>query len=94
MGGWRRSSYSNGSETGACVEVAWRKSSYSNGNANGECVEVAWRKSSHSNSTGGACAEVAYEVATVAVRDSKNSDRPLITVAPAAWRAFVASTRV
>lgn len=49
----------------------WRKSSYSNGSENGACVEVAF-------------AEVA------AVRDSKNIDGPMITIAPAAWRAFVA----
>ena len=67
---WRKSSYSNGSENGACVEVAWRKSSYSNGTDSGACVEVAF-------------AEV------VAVRDSKNVAGPMITIAPAAWRAFV-----
>lgn len=43
-GGWRKSSYSNGSG-GACVEVrphTWRTSSYSNGEG-GDCVEVRAR---------------------------------------------------
>jgi hypothetical protein len=38
---WLKSSYSNGSGGGMCVEVAWRKSSYSNGNGGGACVEAA-----------------------------------------------------
>lgn len=66
--------------------LAWRKSSYSNGGG-GNCLEVAWRKSSYS-ATGGDCVEVAYSE-WVAVRDSKNSDGPMITVTPAAWHAFV-----
>jgi uncharacterized protein DUF397 len=38
---WRRSSYSSGSATQNCVEVAWRKSSYTGGSATQDCVEVA-----------------------------------------------------
>lgn len=69
----------------------WRKSSYS-GSTGSACVEVAWRKSSRSGSTGGECVEVALGVEVVGVRDSKNAG-PTITVAPAAWRAFLASAR-
>lgn len=49
---------------------------------------LVWRKSSYSNGGGGNCVEVAF-AEVVAVRDSKNVDGPVITIAPAAWRAFV-----
>lgn len=67
----------------------WFKSSYS-GSEGGNCLEVAydWRKSSYSSDEGGACVEVAAHPAAVHVRDSKVSDGPVLTVAPAAWAAF------
>lgn len=52
-----------------------------------------WRKSSYSGAGTGNCVEVAYAVEAVAVRDSKNAVGPMITVTPAAWRAFVATAR-
>ncbi|WP_228989989.1 DUF397 domain-containing protein [Streptomyces sp. DH8] len=72
------------------IALDWFKSSYSNGNG-GDCVEVAyhWRKSSYSDGDGGACVEVAAHPAAVHVRDSKVSEGPVLTVAPAAWSAFV-----
>lgn len=54
---------------------------------------LTWRKSSYSGGGSGSCVEVAYAVEAVAVRDSKNAVGPMITVPPAAWRAFVAATR-
>lgn len=75
------------------IWTSWRKSSYSGGTAEGACVEVAWRKSSYSGGTGGNCVEVAYSADLVAVRDSKHGTGPTVTVAPAAWRAFLTSTR-
>ncbi|MCZ7414921.1 DUF397 domain-containing protein [Streptomyces sp. WMMC897] len=88
---WFKSSYS-GSAGGECVEVAmsWRKSSYSTG-AGGECVEVAmsWHKSSYSSGEGGECVEVAECPGTVHVRDSKRLSGPTLSMAPAAWAAFV-----
>ncbi|MFL9679580.1 MULTISPECIES: DUF397 domain-containing protein [Streptomyces] len=74
--------------------VQWRKSSYS-GPSGGECIECApvgtasWRKSSHSGPSGGDCVEVAGLTASVAVRDSKDTSRPHLRVAPAAFAAFV-----
>lgn len=67
----------------------WFKSSYS-GDEGGDCLEVAyhWHKSSYSSEEGGACVEVAAHPAAVHVRDSKVSDGPVLTVAPAAWAAF------
>jgi Domain of unknown function (DUF397) len=38
---WRKSSFSDGSATSDCVEVAWRKSSYS-GSPTSDCIEVAF----------------------------------------------------
>ncbi|WP_299535731.1 DUF397 domain-containing protein [uncultured Streptomyces sp.] len=72
--------------------LAWFKSSYSN-NEGEACVEVAyaWHKSSHSNNEGGACVEVASCAHAVHVRDSKVTDGPTFSVAPAAWAAFVSA---
>ncbi|MFF4232641.1 DUF397 domain-containing protein [Streptomyces sp. NPDC001820] len=69
----------------------WLKSSYS-GSEGGDCVEVAydWRKSSYSSDAGGDCVEVAAHPLAVHIRDSKNPAGPVLTVAPAAWAAFVA----
>ncbi|WP_030161709.1 DUF397 domain-containing protein [Streptomyces sp. NRRL S-244] len=78
------------------TNAVWRKSSYS-GNTGGECVEcaplgtAAWRKASYSGSNGGECVEVAAQPCLVAVRDSKNPEGPALTVAPAAFAAFVSS---
>ncbi|MFC5802332.1 DUF397 domain-containing protein [Streptomyces formicae] len=72
----------------------WRKSSYSS-DTGGECVEcaplggAAWRKSSYSGDTGGDCVEIAQAPHLVAVRDSKVPDGPHLTLAPAAFGAFV-----
>ncbi|MEU8284324.1 DUF397 domain-containing protein [Micromonospora sp. NPDC048905] len=49
-----------------------------------------WRKSSRSSGNGGACVEVADNLAdVVGVRDSKDPSGPALTFAPTAWRAFV-----
>ncbi|MEU2134088.1 DUF397 domain-containing protein [Streptomyces sp. NPDC018352] len=67
----------------------WFKSSYS-GSDGGECLEVAyeWQKSSHSGSEGGQCVEIAAHPAAIHIRDSKNPDGPVLTVAPTTWTAF------
>ncbi|MEU2162216.1 DUF397 domain-containing protein [Streptomyces chengbuensis] len=48
--------------------------------------DLVWFKSSYSDNEGGACPH------TVHVRDSKVPSGPMLTVAPAAWAAFVATT--
>lgn len=49
-------------------------------------------KSSHSIGNG-ECVEVATNVpGTVAVRDSKSPDRPIVRLTPAAWTAFCVAT--
>jgi hypothetical protein len=48
-----------------------------------------WHKSSYSGQNGN-CVEVATNVpGIVAVRDSKNPDRPVLVVTADAWRAFI-----
>ncbi|MGH3313158.1 MAG: DUF397 domain-containing protein [Streptomyces sp.] len=66
----------------------WVRSSYSD-NAGGECVEVAWRKSSYSDSEGAECVEVATRIASVHIRDSKDTDRPALRVSRTGWARFV-----
>jgi hypothetical protein len=70
--------------------TTWRKSSFSAGSQS-DCIEVAWRKSSFSENAQGDCVEVAFEPAGVAVRDSKNTSGPMLTVDLDGWRAFTAS---
>ncbi|MFD5315720.1 DUF397 domain-containing protein [Streptomyces sp. NPDC127098] len=54
-----------------------------------EPVNARWRKSSYSNGNGD-CVEVADVVSGVLpVRDSKAPVGEVITVAPAAWNAFL-----
>ncbi len=77
------------------LEWGWRKSSYS-GNGGGNCVEVgaAWRKSSYSGNGGADCVEVARDLPrTVAIRDSKDPHGPVLTMAPAGWRDFIADVK-
>jgi len=47
-----------------------------------------WRKSSHSNSANG-CVEIRERPDTIAVRDSKRPEGPVIEVTRAEWRDFV-----
>lgn len=46
-----------------------------------------WRKSSHSGDEG-ACVEMAVIPRTVAIRDSKDPDGPVLLFSRAAWGAF------
>jgi uncharacterized protein DUF397 len=71
--------------------TAWRKSSFSGGSGT-DCVEVAWRRSSFSGTSGSDCVEVAWPnraTTEVAVRDSKNTTGPMLTLPHAAWRRFL-----
>ncbi|MFF3555890.1 DUF397 domain-containing protein [Streptomyces tsukubensis] len=75
--------------------LEWFKSSYSTGEPGSNCIEVAydWHKSSYSGGEGGNCVEVATHPSAIHIRDSKVTDGPVLTVAPATWRAFVAIAR-
>jgi hypothetical protein len=70
--------------------TTWRKSSFSDA-PDGNCVEVAWRKSSYSSVPDGNCVEVAYAPTGVAVRDSKNTSGPVLSVRPEGWWALTAA---
>ncbi|MDX2295941.1 MULTISPECIES: DUF397 domain-containing protein [Streptomyces] len=51
--------------------------------------DLKWFKSSYSGDQQGACVEVAAGVHSVHVRDSKDTDRPSLSLSPAAWGAFL-----
>ncbi|CAM5576773.1 MULTISPECIES: DUF397 domain-containing protein [Streptomyces] len=57
--------------------IRWFKSSYSSSSEADSCVEVAldW--------------DAAPTPATIHIRDSKQDNGPLLTVAPATWTEFV-----
>ncbi|RNL70931.1 DUF397 domain-containing protein [Streptomyces sp. I6] len=50
---------------------------------------LVWLKSTYSAGDGGECVEVASGPGAVHVRDSKDTARAALAVAPAAWTAFV-----
>ncbi|MBU6535766.1 DUF397 domain-containing protein [Streptomyces mayonensis] len=53
-------------------------------------MKLEWIKSSYSTSSGPDCVEVATpDESHVLVRDSKNPTGPRLTLAPAAWAAFL-----
>ncbi|WP_433265471.1 DUF397 domain-containing protein [Actinosynnema sp. CS-041913] len=49
---------------------------------------MTWRKSSYSSSQAN-CVEVRHHDKSVAVRDSKNPDGPVLTFPEVHWRGFV-----
>ncbi|MFJ5305534.1 DUF397 domain-containing protein [Streptomyces sp. NPDC088350] len=54
---------------------------------------LRWFKSSYSDGGGGNCVEIATcphsPHPTIHIRDSKNSDGPVLTVSVASWTAFL-----
>lgn len=50
---------------------------------------LVWHKSSYSGNEGGECVEVAVAPGVVYLRDSKNTDRPHLSVHAAGWASFV-----
>ncbi|MCC3766855.1 DUF397 domain-containing protein [Streptomyces sp. UNOC14_S4] len=92
---WCKSSYSDSTGTGNCVELAryWHKASYGD-STTGNCVEFAhcWRKPSYSNDrSGGNCLETATAPGAIRIRDSKTtgSPRQRMAVPAHAWSEFV-----
>ncbi|MEV7733550.1 DUF397 domain-containing protein [Streptomyces sp. NPDC088921] len=55
----------------------------------GDSRHPVWFRSSYSNGAGGECVECASTGTDVLVRDSKLETGPAITLAGAAWRAFI-----
>jgi hypothetical protein len=59
-----------------------------------DLTKADWRKSTRSGGNGGACVEVARNLAgIVAVRDSKDREGPALVFAPGEWRAFLDGVR-
>ncbi|GAA2501697.1 hypothetical protein GCM10010276_50550 [Streptomyces longisporus] len=48
-----------------------------------------WRKSSYSNGMGGECLEMAALAEGIAVRDSKVTSGPQLTVSRVTWKNFI-----
>lgn len=73
----------------------WRKSSHS-GSEGQMCIEVSaiWRKSSYSSGGEGQCVEVAALTGRgVALRDSKDVEGPMLSIAPSAWASLLAGLK-
>jgi hypothetical protein len=59
-----------------------------------EDVELRWRKASYSSNGGGNCVEVGTGLpGSIAVRDSKNPDGPVLSFGPEEWHAFIAGAK-
>ncbi|MFG3255240.1 DUF397 domain-containing protein [Streptomyces sp. NPDC048172] len=56
--------------------------------------QLTWVKSSYSNEPQGECVECALGAERVQVRDSKDPERPPISMSRAAWTAFTAALDV
>jgi hypothetical protein len=50
---------------------------------------LTWKKSSRSAPNGGDCVEVAAHKAVVYLRDSRDPDGPVLTVASRSWKDFL-----
>lgn len=50
-----------------------------------------WRKSSHSSGNG-ACVEVSTDAPLVEIRDSKDTSKPHLHIAPQQWQTFLIHT--
>ena len=73
-------------------EAEFRKSSFSGSNG-GTCVELAWRKSSYSGGNGGDCVEMAQSPTVFGIRDSKNTEGPVLVLPAARGLTFLAAVK-
>lgn len=59
-----------------------------------DLIGARWRKSTRSGGNGGACVEVADNLAgVIGLRDSKDPAGPILAFAPATWTAFLAAVK-
>ncbi|QKW35507.1 DUF397 domain-containing protein [Actinomadura sp. NAK00032] len=75
----------------AIASTTGRQNRYG-GDAAGTCREAArtWRKSSRSEGSEGQCVEVAARADRgVALRDSKDVEGPMLSLAPSTWTSLV-----
>jgi hypothetical protein len=58
---------------------------------------AAWRKSSYSNGSGGSCVEITAlssgDEPIIAIRDSKDTQGPVLVFGRAEWREFAAGVK-
>lgn len=54
---------------------------------------LVWVRSSYSNGAGGECVERAISGEGIHLRDSKDTQGPVVTVSHAAWASFVQTIR-
>lgn len=73
-------------------EAEFRRSSFS-GSSGGDCIELAWRKSSYSGGNGGDCVEVVCSSKMFGIRDSKNTDGPVLVLPAEHGLAFLAAAK-
>jgi hypothetical protein len=52
---------------------------------------IVWRK--HSDTAGAGCVEVGADVGRMLVRDSKDPDGPVVTLAAGGWLRFLSAAR-
>jgi hypothetical protein len=55
--------------------------------------DTRWIKSSYSGGQGGNCVETASTLGTVLVRDSKDSEGPVLAFGRKAWQAFAGQVK-
>jgi hypothetical protein len=59
-----------------------------------ETMNLSWQKSSYSGNGGGNCVEVARNLqSAVAVRDSKDPNGLILSLAPGVWQGFIADVK-
>ncbi|PJE95825.1 DUF397 domain-containing protein [Streptomyces carminius] len=59
-----------------------------------ESADLNWYKSSHSGPDGGDCVEVAKAPDVIHIRDSKNTQGPVLRFPIREWTAFLSHTAV
>jgi hypothetical protein len=60
---------------------------------NPDLTHAIWRKSLRSGHDGGECVEIAALPCRIAVRDSKQPDRGVLTFGRTSWSIFVAALK-
>ncbi|WP_374706958.1 DUF397 domain-containing protein [Catellatospora sp. TT07R-123] len=57
-------------------------------------IDASWAESSRSDAGDGQCVEVLFGAETVAVRDSKNPDGPILAFSRESWQSFLDAVKL